>query len=345
MHRSLQRMLVRRGATLLDAMRAIAAGGQAISFVTDADGRVLGTITDGDVRRSILAGSSLSSRCLGRTMQRNFVAVGPRAHRAEVLDMMRARGITQVPVLDEQSRLRGLHLLHDLVGGHERPNWALVMAGGKGERLRPLTLKVPKPMIPVAGRPILERLVLHLVGAGIRRVFLSVNYLADVIERHFGDGSRFGCAIEYLHEDRPLGTGGPLALLPKPTHPVVLLNGDLITQVDVADLLRFHEAGAYAISLGTRSHEVSVPFGVVDVKGARVVDLREKPAERVLINAGVYALSPRAVHMVPEGRLYPITDLVANCLRRRMRVGAYYIEADWQDIGRPEELQRARGEL
>lgn len=345
MNRSLHRALVSGTGTLMEAMEAINSGGHAIAFVTAERGKVVGTLTDGDVRRAILAGASLTTRCLRKTMNRRFAFASPRTPRVEVLDMMRARGINQVPVLDRTGRLVSLHLMHDLIGGAERPNWAVIMAGGKGERLRPLTLTVPKPMLPVAGRPILERLVLHLVGAGIRRIFISVNYLAEVIEKHFRDGERFGCRIEYLREATPLGTGGALSLLPeRPRDPVLTLNGDLVTQVDVSRMLEAHAAGRFAVTVGTRSHEVHVPFGVVTAKGGRLVALQEKPSERVLINAGVYVVSPRAARLVPKGRDYPITALVESCLRRRWPVGAFFIEEDWVDVGRPDELRKARGD-
>ena len=158
----------------------------------------------------------------------------------------------------------GLHLLHEVLGAAPRSNWAVVLAGGQGQRLRPLTENLPKPMLKVAGRPILERIVLHLVGYGIRRIYLSVNYLAQVIQEHFGDGERFGCRIEYLHEDTPLGTGGCLSLLPeKPAVPLIVLNGDLVTQFDVGKMLEHHTSGRFAMTVGTREHPYTVPFGVV----------------------------------------------------------------------------------
>ena len=139
----------------------------------------------------------------------------PTVPRAEVLDIMQARRFEQVPIVDEQGKVIGLHLLHDILGNIARPNWAVVMAGGKGMRLRPLTEKLPKPMIRVAGRPLLERIILHLVSYGIRRIFLSVNHLAPVIEDYFEDGSKYGTKIEYLREDHPLGSGGAISLLPE----------------------------------------------------------------------------------------------------------------------------------
>jgi hypothetical protein len=211
----LAKLKVLEGAVLREAMQAIDRGACEIAFVVDASEKLLGTVTDGDVRRALLAGATLEDP-VGPVMNRRFTAVDENASRAEVLDLMKARTLGQVPVTDSQGRLVGLHLLREMLGREEKPNWAVVMAGGRGERLRPLTDSIPKPMVCVAGRPILERIVLHLVGQGIRRIFLAVNYMADVIEDHFGDGRSFGCGIQYLREVRPLGTGGALALLPEP---------------------------------------------------------------------------------------------------------------------------------
>jgi NDP-sugar pyrophosphorylase family protein len=186
--------------------------------------------------------------------------------------------------------------------------------------------------------------VLHLMGHGIRRIFLSVNYLANVIEAHFGDGTRFGCTISYLREDEPLGTGGPLSLLPTPDDAVLVVNGDLVTQCDVGRMLAFHAAGDYVATFGLRPYSVEIPFGVATVHGDRLVELREKPTERMLINAGIYVLSPRAIAMVPARCAYPITDLIAQCLTEGLPVGAHLVEDDWLDVGRPDELRKARGE-
>src|SRR5438128_10374495 len=257
----LARMVVRPGGKLLEGVQASNEGRCGIACVCDAAGRVVGTVADGDIRRGLLAGKRLDSHCLKSTMRSDFVAVDQSPSRAEVLDLMRARQIAQVPVLDAEGHLIGLHLMRELIGNGERRNWALILAGGKGTRLRPLTETTPKPMITVAGRPILERLVLHLVGWGVRRIFLSVNHLAKVIEDHFGDGARFGCTIEYLREDVPLGTGGPLSLLPNtPGEPLLVMNGDLVTQISVRRLLAVHTRGGHSATLGGRPHDLDIPF-------------------------------------------------------------------------------------
>lgn len=341
-----QRLCVAADATLLDALRTIDSGGEAIVFVCDVGGRVVGSLTDGDVRRAILKGASLEARCLPGTMRRDFVWVGPDTGRAEVLDLMRARQIGQIPVLDEQGRLIGIHTVGALLTPRERPHPVVIMAGGRGTRLYPLTETLPKPMLKVAGRPILERLILHLMGCGFRQFHIAVNYLAEVIEDHFGDGSRFGCAITYLREERPLGTGGPLSLLdPLPELPLVAVNGDLVTQCDVGGLLDFHTQGGHAATFGVRPYHVSVPFGVAEVSGTKLIRIREKPTEQLLINAGIYALSPSALRLVPRGEDYPITELFNRCIAEGMTVGAYLVEDDWIDVGRPDDLRRAQGDL
>ncbi len=341
----LSRLLIDAEATILDALRAIDAGAEAILFVRDERQRIIGSLTDGDVRRAIIRGAALESRSLRQAMRPDFVWVAPHTGRAEVLDIMRARQIGQVPVLDGEGRLCGLHTMRQMISAAERPNRALLLAGGRGMRLHPITATLPKPMVTVAGRPILERLVLHLMSCGIRRFTLSVNYLAHVIEEHFGDGSRFGCEIEYLRESEPSGTGGPISLLqPRPTIPLLVVNGDLVTQADVGGLLDFHADGGYAATLGVRPYSVEVPFGVAVVEGDRLVGLREKPTERMLINAGVYVLSPEAIDLAPPRGAYPITELFERCLQENLSVGAHFLQEEWLDVGRPEELRRARGE-
>jgi dTDP-glucose pyrophosphorylase len=331
------------GSPLRQAVQSLDDSALGIVVVEETSGRVVGTLTDGDIRRAFLKGATMTTP-LDDYVMRTFVSVGPAASRAEVLDLMQSRWLSQVPILDEVGRLIGLHTLHEILGAAPRPNWAVIMAGGRGERLRPLTDTVPKPMIQIAGRPILERIILHLVGAGIRRIFLAVNYKADVIESHFGNGSRFGCAIEYLREQKPLGTGGALSLLPAmPQHPTLVLNGDLLTQFDVGRLLTFHTRGGYCATVGIHEYTHTVPFGVVEVAADCVVQMREKPSEVWLTNAGIYVLEPAVVERVPKASEYPLPALIEECLERKDRVGAFPIETDWIDVGHQAELKRARG--
>lgn len=346
MSKPLDKLLVPESATLIEAMRVMNDGSRAIAFVQDSDGCLVGVLTDGDIRRALLAGRSVDDCCVPDVMSRNFRFVNPEAGRAEVLDLMRAVGIEHIPVLDSGRRLVGLHLLQELIGAKERENWAVIMVGGRGTRLSPLTEQIPKPMITVAGRPILERLVLHLVGYGIRRIFLAVNYLAHLIEGHFGDGARFGCRIEYLRESEPLGTGGALTFLPeRPDHPFLVVNGDLVTQFNVDRMIEFHSQGEYIVTFGVRPHHVQIPFGVVEIQGDSLVGVREKPTEHFLVNAGIYMLSPQALALIPRDTEFPMTRLVDECAQRGLAMGAHVIEDEWTDVGRHDELSRARGRV
>jgi dTDP-glucose pyrophosphorylase/CBS domain-containing protein len=336
---------LRMSSTIRNCLEVLDRWGRGIALVTSEEGVLCGVVTDGDIRRALLAGHALEDSAAG-IMNQKFLAVGETVGRAEVMDVMKARGISHIPILDDQGRLCGLHLLRELIGAVMRPNWAVVMAGGRGERLRPLTEGIPKPMIPVAGRPILERLVLHLVGSGVRRIFLSVNYLAGMIESHFGDGSGFGCEIAYLREERPLGTGGALSLLPSsPVHPLLVLNGDLVTNADLGALLGVHERMKNKITIAVHQHPYRVPFGVVDFGSDGLVrGIREKPTERWPVNAGLYVLDPGVLGELSRGKEVNMPDLVNLCLGNDWQVGVHAIEDDWIDVGQRSELERARGQ-
>lgn len=335
--------LVSPQGTILDAMACLDRNAHGIALVTDEEMRLIGTITDGDIRRALLKGSSLDSSIDCCLMQK-FTTVSSKLGRAEVLDLMCARSIEQVPIVDQEGRLIGLHVMREIIGAATRPNCAVIMAGGRGERLRPLTDTIPKPMICVAGRPILERIILHLVGYGIREIYISTNYLSGIIREYFGDGSLFGCVIRYLEEDKPLHTGGALSLLPhKPQHPLLVLNGDLITQVDVAAMLEFHKQGSYKITVGTDLYSHTVPFGCLEVEDCQVRTIEEKPVICRYINAGIYVVSPDILDRVPKNQSFPITKLIEHSLDLSEPVGAFEIKGDWIDVGRYDQLRQAQG--
>ena len=324
--------------SILDALRSMDKSGNGIALVVDDDERLLGTLTDGDIRRALMKSATLES-VVAPFLSPKFISVFPGAGRAEVLDLMHARKIEQIPIVDEHGQLRGLHLLHELIGAVELPNTAVIMAGGQGMRLRPLTEHLPKPMLKVAGRPILERIVLHLVGCGIRHIYISVHYLGKIIEDYFEDGDRFGCRIEYLKEKEPLGTGGALSLLPEaPRCPLVVMNGDLITQANIPAMLDFHADGDYAATMAVRRYSHQVPFGCVELKEGRIVRLDEKPILEKAINAGIYVINPALLKKIPK-QFFPITELFSACMSRGESVGAFEVEDEWIDVGQREQLK------
>ena len=335
--------LVPIGGSIRDALAALDRGARNIALAVEPDGPLAGVVTDGDIRRALLAGAALGDP-VEPMVTRAYLAVRPGEGRAAALELMRARRVSAIPVVDDLGVPVGLHLLQEFLDRASRPNWAVVMAGGQGLRLRPLTETVPKPMLRVAGRPILERIVLHLVGSGITRVFISVNYLGHVIEEHFGDGTSFGCRIEYLREDEPLGTAGALGLLPEPpTDALVLLNGDLVTSADLGAMLAFHAAGGYEATIGVRRYMHTVPFGCVERDGDRVTALEEKPTLEREVNTGIYTLEPSAVARVRPGTMTSMPLLIADILDAGQPVGAFEVEDDWVDVGQREQLAHARG--
>lgn len=337
--------LVHHARSLRDAMQVINDNWREIALVTDDAGLIVGLVTDGDIRRGLLAGQTLESPVSG-VMTKDYISATAEMDRSGVLDLMKAASIRHVPILDDRKRLLGIHFMEVLLGTEQKPNIAVIMAGGEGRRLRPLTDRMPKPMLRVAGRPILERVVLLLVGYGIRRIYIAVNYMADVIIQHFGDGSHFGCHIEYLRESAPLGTGGALSLLPEsPQNPLIVMNGDLVTQIDIARMLTFHALQGATATLGARHFQSEIPYGVVSERDGLLQELVEKPAAHYLINAGIYVLEPGVLPLVPAVTYFPITDLFSKLLAQGCAVAVYQVEEDWIDIGRRDELDRVeRGE-
>ncbi|MDA3831819.1 MAG: nucleotidyltransferase family protein [Spirochaetales bacterium] len=329
-------------ASIFQAMQKI--DGSAIATVVVCEvGKVVGILTDGDIRRAIIGGASLTTP-IAEYYTKKFISVGPDVLRADVLELMQARVIEQIPIVDENGELKGIHTMHSILGHSTKPNWAVIMAGGKGTRLGKLTENTPKPRLKVAGKPILERLILHLVSHGIRRVFLSVNYLSDVIKDHFGNGERFGCQIEYLHEDEPLGTAGSLSLLPEEfADPILVMNGDLVMNADLGAMLDYHERGGYLATIGVKTYSHQVPYGCVTIDGDCIVKIDEKPDLVQLVNAGIYVLSPAAVKTIPKA-FYPITELFGSSIRDGLRIGAFDLDCDWVDIGMPDQLKQARGQ-
>ena len=343
MDEEIREFVVGRNATMREVLESLCDSAVAMCLMVD-DGKLIGVMTDGDVRRAMLKGATLDAPA-HPYMTRQFISVGPDVGRTEALDILRSRSISQLPVVDAGGRLLGLHIMRELIGARKRENPALIMAGGRGTRLHPITENLPKPMIPVAGRPILERLVMHLTGYGFHNIYLSVHYLADVIRDHFGNGEKFGCHIEYIEETTPLGSAGALSLLPRrPELPMLMLNGDLVTQVDFARMLRFHEKRGNVLTMGVKEYLHNIPYGAVEMKDQRVSALVEKPTVSQYVNTGMYVISPEFLDAIGRNRPVNIVEQINGALRRNQQVGAYFVEEDWLDAGGHGDLRRARGD-
>eukprot|EP01093_Parvamoeba_rugata_P012363 TRINITY_DN359_c0_g3_i1.p3 TRINITY_DN359_c0_g3~~TRINITY_DN359_c0_g3_i1.p3 ORF type:complete len:290 (+),score=23.32 TRINITY_DN359_c0_g3_i1:2032-2901(+) len=264
-----------------------------------------------------------------------------------VLDLMKTHRIHQIPVVDENRRILTISSIDEFLE-HPEPNntWVVIMAGGLGTRLRPLTQDTPKPMLPIGGRPLLESIIRNFIAQGYRKFFLSVNYKADVVEKHFADGSEFGADIRYLHEKKRLGTAGALSLLPeRPDNPVIVMNGDLLTTVNFDHLLQFHnEHGAEATICG-REYQQQVPYGVLKTEESYLTGIIEKPFTKYLVNSGIYVVSPNSLNLVPKNSFFDMPQLFELLLEKKKKTAVFPIHEYWLDIGQFNDLEKAQNEF
>lgn len=335
--------------TIRDALQAIDRGASGAAVVVAPDLTLRGIITDGDCRRHLLGGGLLGD-LLTPVLNFKPLTVREGEGRAAVLDLMRAHEISVLPIIDDDSRVVGVHLFRKMIGKTARNNLCVVMAGGRGTRLGEITQTTPKPMVRVAGRPILERLILQFMSYGVTRFVFAVGHMADAIHGHFGDGSSYGCSISYVEDPKnlPLGTAGPLSLLTSEQlggDPVIVVNGDLITQIDVGSLLERHGSTQADVTVGVHRYRHQVPFGVITTDaGGLVCSLEEKPGIEFQISAGINVFNPSLINDMRRGEPLLMTDWVSGLIEKKCRVIAFEIEDDWIDVGTPGDLGRARGQ-
>lgn len=348
----LDELLVGVDCSIRDVMVRIDRSGKGIVLVVDDERRLLDTITDGDIRRAILAGVDMDT-AVDRLLTHKTEVVQREGLRrpspltapagaapAELLQTMSQYGLLHIPLLDGGGRVTEVVFLSDLAKKEDLPVHAVIMAGGLGARLRPLTDTLPKPMLPVSGRPLLERIMDQLRAAGIRNVSVATYYLKEAIAKHFGSGQSFGVAISYLEEDEPFGTAGALGLLEAWQEPLLVINGDILTRVDFASMLDFHREHAAAMTVGVRQYDFDVPYGIVETAGNNVIRVVEKPQFRHFINAGIYLLDPAVRPYIPRRERLEMPDLINRLAADQRRVVSFPIFEYWLDIGRIEDYER-----
>jgi len=337
--------LVASTATLREALDCINRTGCQIALVVDADRRLLGTLSDGDARRALLNGLALDSNVVD-AMHKTPTCAHHDDDRQAILATMRRLSLHQIPVLDTSGIVVGLQTVDDFLASPTRPNMVVIMAGGLGRRLDELTKDIPKPMLRVGPRPLLESIVRNLASQGFSKFLIAVNYKAEQIEQHFGDGREFGVEIAYLREDRRLGTAGALSLLPsRPELPIVVTNADLLAQEDFGAIVDQHvESGAEA-TMAVRDYEMQVPFGVVRAEDERILAIEEKPKHNFLVSAGIYVLSPSALDAIPSGEYFDMPSMFDSLILRGAHCRAQPIRGYWLDIGRLPDYERANREF
>jgi len=331
-------------ATIRQAIQVLNEVALKIVLITDSKGILLGTVSDGDIRRGLLKGLNLSSS-IESVIHREVLTVTSDLPRDLVIKMMTAYKVQQIPIVDERNLLIGLHIWDEVTPTAVRSNIMIIMAGGKGTRLHPQTIECPKPLIKIAGKPILQHIIERAKAEGISHFILAIHYLGHLIEDYFGNGEKFDVRIEYIRESTPLGTAGALSLLDSPPASVFLVtNGDVITDVRYGQILDFHDRQEAMGTMAVHSHEYQNPFGVVQIEGFEISGYEEKPILQSYINAGVYALNPTCLKLLKKAEHCDMPELFEKMRKNSNRVVAYPIHEHWLDIGRPDDLQKAISE-
>jgi dTDP-glucose pyrophosphorylase len=328
-----------------DALAVLDTGGVRIALVVDREGHLLGTVTDGDVRRGLLQGHNLNAP-VSMIMNQDPKVATPEQSQSEMLRVMNQMGILHLPIVDSRRCLVGMHVLSELIENARHDNFVVLMAGGEGRRLHPATRDTPKPLLAVGGRPILETIINAFLEHGFHRFFISVNYLGQQIKDYFGDGRKWGAEIIYLEETERRGTAGCLSLISTTSDkPIFVMNGDLLTKVNFKSLLDYHNNNTSMATMCVREYSMEVPFGVVDIQGSRVTGLVEKPVNSFFINAGIYMLDPECLNMIPSSGTFDMTTLFAQLVASDKRVYSFPIHEYWMDIGRFADLERAHSDF
>ncbi|WP_027359248.1 nucleotidyltransferase family protein [Desulforegula conservatrix] len=316
-----------------------------IALVVDSEDRLLGTVTDGDIRRGLLRGCELSDS-IETVYHRQPMTASADTPMEHIHSRMKRYYLKHLPVVDSDGRIVSLEILKNILSKDPKKSPVVLMAGGLGSRLRPLTDDCPKPLLKVGGKPILEIILEKFVDEGFQNFFISINYMGDSIRKYFGDGSRWDVSIEYLEENQRLGTAGGLSLFSElPDEPVIVMNGDLLTKISFNALLNFHKDSRASATMCVREHEVSIPYGVVRAESARLIELQEKPVQKILVNAGIYVLSPEALRLIPENQYFDMTELFNQMIELNWHTSVYQIKEYWIDIGRMKDFEMANVEF
>lgn len=350
MPRDIQPILIRPNDTLGKVLERLNESGLGIVLVVDDGQRLIGTITDGDVRRAILGKLDLSTfaavileRKAGTIYSKPFVAKrGLKA--GYYLKILQEHGVLHLPLVDESSKVVSLVTMDDFVSSR-LPLQAVVMAGGRGTRLFPLTEETPKSMLTVGDRPLLEIIIERLKQAGIQQVSVSTHHKPEKITEHFGDGGGFGVDLNYVSENRPMGTAGALGLMAPPKETLLIINGDILTDVDFKAMLNFHREHKADLTVAVRQYDLQVPYGVVECNGEKVQRLQEKPVCNFFVNAGIYLMEPLVHKYIPSGERQDMTDLIQILIENGRFVVSFPVHEQWLDIGTHAEYQLAQTKI
>ncbi|HHJ80450.1 MAG TPA: CBS domain-containing protein [Candidatus Tenderia electrophaga] len=345
MKKTWQNITLDSHATVQDALAVLDAGSMQIALVVEDDDHLIGTVTDGDIRRALLHGKGLDTP-VHEVMNANPITGLVEEGRDIWQRTMQRHSLRHLPLLDSRGCIVDL-VRFEMPSEPRRDTAVVIMAGGLGARLLPLTKKIPKPLIKVGSKPVLQTIVENFAEQGFDQIYMCINYKGDMIREHFGDGSHFGVNIHYIEENQRLGTAGALKLLPEsPEQPIIVMNGDLLTKVDFVRLLEFHEQQAFVATMAMREYNHQIPYGVLKIaNNYRLESLVEKPTERFYVNAGIYILDPATLKHLPQGEYFDMPSLFQKLMADNEAVGSFPLRDYWIDIGRIEDLERASDEF
>jgi dTDP-glucose pyrophosphorylase len=331
--------------TIKEALEIIDKGAIKIALVVDENDKLLGTITDGDIRRAILNNKDLNDIILDIYYKNPIIATN-NSSKDEIINICITNKIYQIPIVDEKNRVIKIVLLDEILKPKKYSNKVVLMVGGLGTRLRPLTENTPKPMLHVGGKPILQTIVEKFVNYGFIDIIMCVGYKSTIIQDYFGDGSRFGANIEYVLENKRMGTAGAISLIDKEKlkEPFFVMNGDLLTNVNFENMLEFHLQNNAIATMAVREYDFQVPYGVVNIKNDKIISIEEKPIHKFFVSAGIYILNPETIDYIPKNRFYDMPVLFENLIKNDKITISFPIREYWLDIGRIEEYERANKE-
>lgn len=329
------------GTPLKRVIQIIDSGKVQLAMVVDSEFHLLGTVTDGDIRRGIVNGRSLEDP-VEFVMNSRPTSLQEDDGKEKILKVMDSKDISQVPIVNKNNVLVGLEVRRELSRKEGHDNWVVLMLGGLGSRLGDLTKDCPKPLLKVGERPLLEHIIERFVNFGFKKFYFSVNYKSSMIKEYFRDGSDWGIQIRYLDEDKRMGTAGSLSLITEEvTSPLIVMNGDLLTKIDFNSLVRYHLESRVDATMGVREYDFQLPFGVVKTDGTKIESVSEKPLQKFFVNAGVYVLNPSVLDFVPKESFQDMPDLFNHIIEQKLETSVFPIREYWLDIGRLDDFEKA----
>jgi dTDP-glucose pyrophosphorylase len=339
--KNIEQIKILATSTIEKALRVIDSGAVKIALVVDSDKKLLGTLNDGDIRRGLLKRKAINET-IEDIYSKDPITANNSKSKEELLRLCLINGIAQIPIIDESRKVIDLYIMDDGLSNKQYKNHVVLMVGGLGSRMRPLTENTPKPMLEIGGKPILERIVKQFVDSGFFNITMCLGYKSKVIRDYFKDGVDFGANIEYVIEDKRMGTAGALTLIKnKFNEPFFVMNGDLLTNVDFEEMLNFHESNNSKATMCIREYDMKVPYGVVSVSNNNITSIDEKPIHSFFVNAGLYLLDSECINLIPSNEFYDMPSLFEELIAAKEKIVSFPLKEYWLDIGRISDYERA----